>query len=196
MAKRLFDLITAVLALALLSPLFLCVGLAIKMTSPGPVFYRQIRVGRRGTLFKIIKFRTMAPSGSNAPQITVAGDARITPIGSWMRRFKIDELPQLINVIVGDMSFVGPRPEVPEYVALWPESARDVVLSVRPGITDLASIEFRDEAAFLARYPDPEAAYRSIVIPRKLELCLTYVRTRTFARDVTLILKTIMLIGR
>lgn len=197
MAKRIFDAVSALMALIVLSPVFLIIALAILLTSPGPVFFRQERIGRGGATFRIIKFRTMrndAPATRRV--ITVAGDARITALGAILRRFKLDELPQLINVAAGDMSLVGPRPEVAHYVALWPAADRDVILSVRPGITDPASIKFRNEGEILASYPDPEAAYRDVILPEKASLYANYVRTASFAGDISLIFKTLALIGR
>lgn len=195
MAKRAFDLILAFLGLVLLSPLLAAVALAIKIDSPGPVFFRQQRVGRGGVPFRIHKFRTMRhdPHGVG-PQITVGADARITRVGAFLRRTKLDELPQLVDVLQGSMSLVGPRPEVPRYVALYPAELRDIVLSVRPGITDLASIEFRDEAALLARATDPEREYVEVVMPRKLALAVRYVRATSLGLDVTILWRTLRLL--
>ncbi|HSN32803.1 MAG TPA: sugar transferase [Ideonella sp.] len=195
MAKRAFDLILAFLGLVLLSPLLAAVALVIKIDSPGPVFFRQPRVGRGGVPFRIHKFRTMRhdPHGAE-PQITVGADARITRVGALLRRTKLDELPQLVDVLQGSMSLVGPRPEVPRYVALYPSELRDVVLSVRPGITDLASIEFRDEASLLARAADPEREYVEVVMPRKLALAVRYVRATSLGLDVTILWRTLRLL--
>src|SRR4051794_25699702 len=169
MGKRLFDIVLAGFALVLLSPLLLLIALWVKLDSSGPVFFRQERVGRHGVPFRIHKFRTMThsmvPSG---PQITVGADARITQAGQFLRRSKLDELPQLIDVLLGRMSFVGPRPEVPRYVAIYPPQLRDKVLSVRPGITDIASLQFRNESELLAKASDPEREYREVVLPAKL----------------------------
>ncbi|HEX6705416.1 MAG TPA: sugar transferase [Albitalea sp.] len=188
MAKRLFDLVLAAIGLLLLSPLLAAIALWIKLDSPGPVFFRQERVGRCGVPFRIHKFRTMthdpAPRGA---LITVGADARITRAGSVLRRAKLDELPQLIDVLRGAMSFVGPRPEVARYVAIYPPELRDKVLSVRPGITDLASIQFRDESALLARADDPEREYTEVVLPAKLRLAAQYVDDATLATDLRLI---------
>jgi len=192
MAKRLLDLLGAGLGLLLLSPLLAVVALAIKLDSPGPVFYRQVRVGQGGREFRIHKFRTMTHNpGDRGPQITVGGDARITRVGAWLRRSKLDELAQLIDVLAGDMSLVGPRPEVPRYVALYPAALREKILSVRPGITDFASIEFRDENDLLARSADPDRAYREEVLPRKLALQARYVDAAGVATDLTLIARTL-----
>ena len=193
MAKRLFDIAFALLALLLLGPLLLLVALWVRLDSPGPVFFRQQRVGRRGQLFDIYKFRTMH-TGAEAmgPQITVGEDARITRAGVWLRRAKVDELPQFLNVLRGDMSVVGPRPEVPRYVAQYPADVRDSVLSVRPGITDLASIEFRDESALLARSSDPERTYVEQILPAKLRHAQEYVRTRSLWLDLRIIARTVL----
>jgi lipopolysaccharide/colanic/teichoic acid biosynthesis glycosyltransferase len=193
--KRAFDLLLAGLGLVVLAPLLLVIALAIKLDTPGPVFYRQQRVGRHGVPFRIHKFRTMRhePDGRGA-QITVAGDARITRVGAFLRRTKLDELAQLIDVLEGSMSLVGPRPEVPGYVALYPPALRDAVLSVRPGITDLASIEYRDEAAVLARAAEPEREYVQVVMPRKLELAARYAREASLGLDVTILWRTLQLL--
>ena len=193
MTKRLFDIAFALLALLLLGPLLLAVALWVRLDSPGPVFFRQQRVGRSGQLFDIYKFRTMQ-TGAEAmgPQITVGEDARITRAGAWLRRSKVDELPQFINVLRGDMSVVGPRPEVPRYVAQYPADVRETVLSVRPGITDLASIEFRDESALLARSSDPERTYVEQILPAKLRHAQEYVRTRSLWLDLRIIARTVL----
>ena len=193
MAKRLFDIAFALLALLLLGPLLLLVALWVRLDSPGPVFFRQQRVGRGGQLFDIYKFRTMR-TGAEAmgPQITVGQDTRITHAGAWLRRSKVDELPQFINVLRGDMSVVGPRPEVPRYVALFPADVRQAVLSVRPGITDLASIEFRDESALLAQSQDPERTYVEQILPAKLRHAQEYVRTRSLWLDLRIIARTVL----
>ena len=193
MAKRLFDIAFALLALLLLGPLLLAVALWVRLDSRGPVFFRQQRVGRSGQLFDIYKFRTMQ-TGAEAmgPQITVGEDARITRAGVWLRRAKVDELPQFLNVLRGDMSVVGPRPEVPRYVAQYPADVRETVLSVRPGITDLASIEFRDESALLARSSDPERTYVEQILPAKLRHAQEYVRTRSLWLDLRIIARTVL----
>ncbi len=196
MAKRAFDLLAAGLGLLLLSPLLLAVAVAIKLDSPGPVFYRQERVGRGGRVFRIHKFRSMTHNPvDRGPQLTVGADARITRVGAWLRRSKVDELAQLIDVLRGDMSLVGPRPEVPRYVAMYPQALRDKVLSVRPGITDFASIEFRDENALLARSADPERSYREEVLPVKLALQARYVDEAGLLTDLRLILRTLRAIA-
>lgn len=190
MAKRLFDMLASLLGLLMLSPLLLVVSLWIKLDSPGPVFFRQERVGRFGVLFRIHKFRTMI-HGNVGAQITVGADARITRAGALLRRTKLDELPQLLDVLRGAMSLVGPRPEVPRYVAMYPPGLRDKVLSVRPGITDVASLEYRDEGVRLAQATDPEREYVEVVMPAKLQLAAHYVDHASLRFDLQLILKTV-----
>ena len=202
MAKRLFDLIFAVAGLLLLSPLLLGIAVWIRLDSAGPVFFRQQRVGRFGVPFVIHKFRTMqddasadvdaaADAAAPGPQITVGADPRITRAGRSLRAAKLDELPQLLDVLAGTMSLVGPRPEVPRYVALYPAALRDKVLSVRPGITDPASIEYRDEAALLAAAADPERVYVEQVMPAKLRSAVRYVDERSLLGDVRVIAATV-----
>ena len=193
MAKRLFDVVLSALGLLLLSPVFLVTALWIKLDSPGPVFFRQERMGRHGVPFRIHKFRTMT-HGAGGAQITVGGDARITRAGVFLRRAKLDELPQLIDVLRGAMSLVGPRPEVPRYVAMYPPGLRDKVLSVRPGITDVASLEYRDEGELLARAADPEREYVDVVMPAKLKLAAQYVDRASLSFDLQLILRTLRLV--
>lgn len=190
-AKRLFDLLASALGLIVLAPLLLCIALAIKFDSQGPVFFRQERVGRAGKLFAIHKFRTMrAGAEHQGPLVTVGRDARVTRIGTVLRKYKLDELPQLIDVLYGDMSLVGPRPEVPRYVAQYPVDIRSLVLSVRPGITDRASIEYKDENEILDLAEDPQYAYVHEVLPTKLRYYVEYVQTRSFWGDVMLIVAT------
>ena len=197
MVKRLFDLLLSCIGLLLLAPLLLLIALLIKLDSPGPVMFRQERVGRFGKPFRIHKFRTMRhePAGQGL-QITVGADARITRVGGFLRASKLDELPQLLDVWLGDMSLVGPRPEVPRYVAHYPADLREKVLSVRPGITDIASIEYRDESAVLARATDPERAYIDEVLPHKLALAARYVERSSLWLDVWLIWRTVVAIVR
>jgi lipopolysaccharide/colanic/teichoic acid biosynthesis glycosyltransferase len=197
MAKRLFDLLLSSLGLLVLAPLLLLIALLIKLDSPGPVMFRQERVGRYGQPFRIHKFRTMRhePAGQGL-QITVGADRRITRVGGFLRASKLDELPQLLDVWLGDMSLVGPRPEVPRYVAHYPADVRDKVLSVRPGITDIASIEYRDESAVLARAADPEHAYIHEVLPHKLALAAQYVERSSVGLDLWLIWRTLVAIVR
>lgn len=201
MAKRLFDLLLSSLGLLLLAPLLLLIALCVKLDSAGPVMFRQERVGRFGQPFRIHKFRTMqhVRPGQVAQglQITVGADRRITRVGAFLRASKLDELPQLLDVWLGDMSLVGPRPEVPRYVAHYPAALRDKVLSVRPGITDIASIEYRDESTVLARAADPEQAYIHEVLPHKLALAAQYVDQSSLWLDVRLIARTVLaIVGR
>ena len=191
MLKRAFDIFFSAGALLVLGPLLLAVALWVKTDSPGQVFFRQRRVGRDGHEFQIYKFRTMT-TGAEARglQITVGSDSRITRAGEFLRKYKIDELPQFLNVLFGDMSVVGPRPEVPRYVALYPERLRSLVLSVRPGITDLASIEYRDENDLLGASDDPEKTYVEVVMPAKLALCEKYVQTCSLWGDLIIIVRT------
>lgn len=195
MPKRLFDLLGAAVALLLLSPLLLLVAVAIKLDAPGPVFFRQERVGRFGRTFRIHKFRTMV---ADAPQrglaLTVGADPRITRTGTWLRRTRLDELPQLIDVLQGHMSLVGPRPEVPRYVQHYPPALRDRALAVRPGITDPASLEHLDEAELLADAADPEAAYVERILPHKLARQADYAARATLASDLAVLLRTLKLL--
>lgn len=195
MAKRLFDLLVAGLALLMLSPLLLGVALAVKLDSRGPVFFRQERVGRGGRLFRIHKFRTMqADAPQRGPAVTLAQDARITRIGHALRHYRIDELPQLIDVLAGSMSLVGPRPEVPRFVAHYPPALREQVLSVRPGITDPASLEHIDEAGLLAGAADPERDYIERILPHKLRQQADYAARATLISDIGVILRTLRLL--
>ncbi|AZS82254.1 sugar transferase [Achromobacter sp. MY14] len=191
MLKRLFDICCSALGLLVLLPFLAVLAIAIKLDSPGPVFFRQERVGRRGVPFQIHKLRSMQVRQSGIDrQITVGADDRITRVGKLIRQWKLDELVQLIDVLRGDMSLVGPRPEVPRYVAMYPVETRDEILSVRPGITDLASIHFRNESKILAQSTDPERAYLEVILPEKLKLQQQYVRTRSFTGDLGILLKT------
>lgn len=188
--KRLLDITASGLGLIFLSPLFLIVALWIKSDSPGPVFYRQSRVGRYGKDFRLFKFRSMRVGSDKKGLITVGGhDPRVTRSGYYIRKYKLDELPQLINVFIGDMSLVGPRPEVRKYVDLYtPEQLH--VLDVRPGITDLASIRYRNENELLAKASDPEQYYREVVMQDKLRINLEYVSNHSFWYDIKLIFRT------
>lgn len=187
----LFDRLAALAGVLVLLPLFAAIALWIKQDSVGPVFFRQERVGQGGRLFRIWKFRTMV---ADAPQrggpLTVGGDARITKAGTVLRRYKLDELPQLLNVIAGEMALVGPRPEVPKYVALYTPDQRRV-LEQRPGITDPASLAHVDESETLARQADPERHYIEILMPGKLRINLDYAARRTWASDIGVILRTL-----
>lgn len=197
MLKRLFDVFSSALGLLVLSPVFLIIALAIRVDSKGPIYFRQQRVGRFGTLFLIHKFRTMVTDAEAlGMQITVGADPRVTRVGKVLRKYKLDELPQLIDVFAGSMSLVGPRPEVPRYVAYYPKEVRECVLSVRPGITDRASIEFMGENEILGRAVDPHAAYVNEVLPVKLQYYQDYVKTRTFFGDVRIIYDTLKSIMR
>jgi lipopolysaccharide/colanic/teichoic acid biosynthesis glycosyltransferase len=195
MAKRLFDIALSALGLLLLAPLLLLVALWVKLDSPGPVLFRQQRVGRYGRPFLIHKFRTMRVDNAGL-QITVGADPRITRSGRLLRASKLDELPQLWDVLRGAMSLVGPRPEVPRYVALYPAELREIVLSVRPGITDIASLEFRSESELLARAVDPEREYVDVVMPKKLALARRYVETASLAQDLRIIWRTLVALVR
>jgi len=193
--KRLFDFCFSSFGLILLAPIFVLIALWVRIDSKGPVFFRQERVGFQGALFRIHKFRTMAlDAEKKGKQITVGLDSRITPAGSFLRKYKLDELPQLIDVLVGDMSLVGPRPEVLKYIDCYSDDEKYDVLSVKPGITDNASIEFRDESKLLASSDDPEAAYINEVLPKKIALYRKYVEERSFFGDVAIIFKTIFLV--
>jgi len=196
-AKRVFDLFFSVIGLLFLVPVFLLIAIWIKLDSPGPVFFRHVRVGRFGEPFRIFKFRTMRAEGeATGKQITVRDDIRITRAGRFLRRYKLDELPQLLNVVRGEMSLVGPRPEVLCYVTLYPEGVREKVLSVPPGITDYASIEYMDENALLADADDPETVYIERVMPAKLRNYERYVAERSIGMDLKIILATLKAITR
>jgi lipopolysaccharide/colanic/teichoic acid biosynthesis glycosyltransferase len=189
--QRLFDLIAAGLALLILSPLLVLIALLVKLTSPGPVLHRGERVGQGGRVFRLYKFRSMvAQAAQIGPGITGAADRRITPVGRWLRRLKLDELPQLINVLKGDMSVVGPRPEDPRYVTLYtPEQRR--ILAARPGITSAASVRYRHEEQLLTG-ADWETAYRQTVMPAKLQIELDYLQRRTLWSDLLIVGQTLL----
>jgi lipopolysaccharide/colanic/teichoic acid biosynthesis glycosyltransferase len=188
MFKRALDLVAATTGLLLLAPLFLVIAIAIKIESPGPIFFRQERVGRFGRPFRIFKFRTMAAdAGGGTSQLTVHGDQRITRVGALLRRTKLDELAQLIDVVRGTMSLVGPRPEVPRYVAHYPPQWRERLFSVRPGITDYASVRYRDESHLLAQASDPEREYVEVILPTKLRYSLRYVERPSLRHDLQLL---------
>jgi len=193
--KRLVDLGVAATALVLLSPLLIAIAGAVAATSRGGPFFRQVRVGRDRRPFRLVKFRSMTVRAGSEDGSFDAGDgSRVTRIGRFLRRTKLDELPQLWNVLVGEMSLVGPRPEVPA----WTEVHRDrwdLVLSIRPGITDPASIAFRDEESILAASPDPEACYRDEILPRKLDLAAEYVRHRSLLGDLGILVRTLAALG-
>ena len=194
--KRLMDIVVSGCALAVIWPVLLAVALAIKIDDPGPVFYRQVRVGRGGKPFRIFKFRTMVvDADKKGLAITVGGDNRITRVGAFLRKTKLDELAQLLNVLAGEMSFVGPRPEVQKYVDLYTPYQRQVLL-VRPGITDYASIAYRNENELLASAGDPERMYIDVIMPDKIELNMKYLREISPAADLRLIFSTIAAVIR
>ena len=188
--KRLFDIFASGLGLLFLSPFFLLIAIWIKLDSKGPVFYRQVRVGRYNKDFRIFKFRSMRVGADKGSLVTIGGrDPRVTRSGYYIRKFKLDELPQLINVFIGDMSLVGPRPEVRHYVNYWtPEQMH--VLDVRPGITDPASIKFRNENELMEKAEDPEKYYIEVIMQEKIKLYLEYVNDHSFFGDISLIFKT------
>lgn len=194
--KRLFDMVASGLGLLFLCPFLLLVAIWIKFDSPGPVFYRQVRVGRYNKDFKIFKFRSMRVGADKGSLVTIGGrDPRVTRSGYYIRKFKLDELPQLINVFVGDMSLVGPRPEVRHYVNYWtPEQMH--VLDVRPGITDPASIKFRNENELMEKAEDPEKYYIEVIMQEKIRLYLEYVQNASFWYDIKLIFQTLWVIVR
>ena len=192
--KRLFDVVASGVGLLLLSPLFLLVAIWIKLDSPGPVFYRQVRVGRYNRDFRIFKFRSMRVGADKGSLVTIGGrDPRVTRSGYFIRKFKIDELQQLINVFIGDMSLVGPRPEVRHYVDYWTKEQLRV-LDVRPGITDPASIKFRNENELLEKAEDAEKYYIEVIMQEKLRLYLEYVEKHNFWFDIKLIFQTFLVI--
>ncbi|NMF07010.1 sugar transferase [Clostridium beijerinckii] len=190
--KRIFDLICSTLGLIVLSPILIVIAIRIKTDSDGPVFFKQIRIGEKNKEFEILKFRTMVVDAEKlGRQITVGNDSRITKIGAFLRKYKLDELPQLINVFKGDMSLVGPRPEVPRYVNMYNEEQRRV-LEVKPGITDLASIRYRDENDLLGEAENPDDFYINTIMPDKLALNLEYINKNNIFLDIYIILKTII----
>lgn len=196
-AKRIFDLLASGFGLLVLSPVFLLIAVSIKLDSPGPVFFRQERVGRFGKVFRIHKFRTMVTNAEKKGlQITVGADARVTKTGAALRKYKLDELAQLIDVFIGDMSLVGPRPEVPKYVDHYPPESRNIILSVKPGITDWASIEYKDENEILGRASDPHKAYIEEVLPIKIGYYLDYVKNRSLIGDIRIIFATLRALAR
>lgn len=195
MSKRLFDIAAACIGLLLLAPLLLALALWIRLDSPGPALFRQVRVGRHGVPFEIYKFRTMRQQSAQGRQLTIGADARITRAGRFLRRSKLDELPQLFNVVGGSMSLVGPRPEVARYVDRYPDEARRTVLSVAPGITDWAAILYKDENAILGRAADPERTYVETILPVKLAYYQRYVRERSFWLDLRIIFQTLAVIA-
>lgn len=190
--KRIFDIVMSLIGLIILGIPMIIIGIIIKLSSEGPVFYKQVRVGKSNKDFKILKFRTMiVDADKKGMQITVGKDPRITGIGHFLRKTKIDELPQLINVLKGEMSFVGPRPEVRKYVEMYDDYQKNV-LKIKPGITDLASIEYRDESTLLGQSANPEKTYIEEIMPTKLKLNLKYMQEFSFFYDIKLILKTLV----
>ena len=192
--KRLFDIVASGCGLLVLSPVLLVVAIWIKLDSPGPVFYRQVRVGYKNKDFRIFKFRSMRVGADKGSLVTIGGrDPRVTRSGYFIRKYKLDELPQLINVFIGDMSLVGPRPEVRHYVDYWtPEQMH--VLDVRPGITDPASIKFRNENELMGQAENPEEYYIQVIMQEKIKLYLEYVENASFMYDLMLIFKTFKVI--
>lgn len=188
--KRFFDIVFSFIGLIVLCPFMIILSLTIVIDSPGGVFYRQIRVGKKNKNFKIFKFRSMRSNSDKKGLLTVGNnDSRITKVGLFIRKYKLDEFAQLINVFIGDMSFVGPRPEVPKYVKMYTEEERKVLL-VKPGITDYASIDYSDENALLAKSNDPERTYIEEIMPAKLKLNEKYIKEMSFKTDIKLIIST------
>jgi lipopolysaccharide/colanic/teichoic acid biosynthesis glycosyltransferase len=196
MAKRLLDLTTAVLGLTIFAIPLVALAIAIKIDSPGPLIFAQLRVGQFGRTFRMFKFRTMIHQTDMEGGITVKGDPRITPIGRILRKSKLDELPQLINVLLGNMSLVGPRPELPEFVEKYSPADFAIVLSVRPGLTDFASIRFRNENELLARQVDPVAYYENVIMPAKLRYYRFYVRRAGVRLDLYILMSTFVALGK
>ncbi|HIF9252195.1 TPA: sugar transferase [Photobacterium damselae] len=189
--KRLFDILSSLLGLFFLSPVFIIITIWILFDSKGDIFFKQERVGLNGKLFKILKFRTMVPDAEKKGlQVTVGDDPRITHSGKFLRKSKLDELPQLFNVLIGDMSIVGPRPEVPRFMNEYDDETRRIILSVRPGITDRASIEFTNEAELLDSSDDPSKTYITEIMPIKASYYIKYVNNHSFFSDVLIILDT------
>jgi lipopolysaccharide/colanic/teichoic acid biosynthesis glycosyltransferase len=196
MLKRLFDLVVSMIGLVVLAPFLLIIAVALKIDSAGVVFFRQIRVGQFGKSFRIFKFRTMVSQAEKlGPQVSSGDDPRITRVGCFLRKYKLDELPQLINVVKGEMSFVGPRPEVPRYVEAYKNDYREI-LTVKPGITDFASLEFKDENELLKNADDPEKKYLEEILPVKIGYYRKYLKEQSLKTDLTLIIKTLWSIIR
>jgi lipopolysaccharide/colanic/teichoic acid biosynthesis glycosyltransferase len=191
--KRSFDFMISLIGLILLSPVFFFIAVAIKLDSIGPIFFRQVRIGQYGLQFHIYKFRTMiVDAETKGLKITVKKDPRVTRVGAILRRYKLDELPQLIDVLINNMSLVGPRPEVPKYVALYSPEIRDIIFSVKPGITDNASIHYRLENRLLTSLSNPEKVYIEEILPKKLRLNVDYVKYQSFWGDIKIIFKTLI----
>ena len=189
--KRLFDLFLAITGLLITGPLMLLIGILIRATSPGPIFFRQIRVGRHEKYFRIYKFRTMVQEAEKlGTSVTTQTDPRITPLGRFLRNTKLDELPQLINVLKGDMSIVGPRPDVPEIVAAYTPEMRKI-FNIRPGVTSLATLHLKDEESILAGVKDPDKFYKDVLVPLKVKLAMGQVKKKSFFFDLMIVLQTI-----
>jgi lipopolysaccharide/colanic/teichoic acid biosynthesis glycosyltransferase len=189
--KRLFDIISSLIVLSILLPFFIIISLVILFSSRGGIFYKQIRVGKNGREFYLYKFRSMVSGADKKGQLTVGmNDHRITRVGTFLRKYKLDEFPQLINIILGDMSVVGPRPEVPKYVRLYSPQQKKV-LSVRPGLTDYASLEYINENEILGKAKDPERTYIEEIMPAKLALNMKYIDEKSFGTDLKIIFRTI-----
>mgnify|MGYP000542391086 CR=1 FL=1 len=191
MIKRLFDLFFSALGLIVLSPILLLVALYIKTDTKGPIFFRHLRIGLGGKVFKLHKFRSMYINSETHGNLTIGNDSRVTKSGKLLRKYKVDELPQLIDVFLGKMSLVGPRPEVAEYVDMYPDDVKKKILSVRPGITDMASIQMIDENQILQRHKNPKKAYVDKILPAKLELSIQYIDQRSIWLDLTIIFLTL-----
>ena len=189
--KRLLDILVSLLGLVILSPLLIGIAIWIKIDSSGPIFFRQLRVGLHGKTFYIHKFRSMTANSEQQGQLTIGNDSRITRSGKFIRKYKIDELAQLIDVLQGTMSLVGPRPEVPKFMNMYPHRIRKQILSVKPGITDLASIEMIDESCILSKYPDPQQAYIDAIMRIKAEYYIKYTQKRSILFDIKVIFMTI-----
>ena len=195
-ARDVFDRSVAAVALVVLSPLLLVISVLVKATSPGPVLFRQVRVGRDGRTFRICKFRTMTHTGTTgSAEVSPLGDPRVTRVGRVLRDWYLDELPQLLNVVRGDMGLVGPRPETPEFVALYSDDERRV-LSVRPGLAGPSTLGFMDEAERLAGHADPNAHYRDVLLHERVRLDLSYLERRSFGYDMGLLLRQVIAIAR
>jgi lipopolysaccharide/colanic/teichoic acid biosynthesis glycosyltransferase len=193
--KRALDVAGAATGLVVLAPLLAATAIAVKVSSPGPVLFRQTRIGRGGRPFELLKFRSMR-AGSSGPEVTADRDPRITPIGRILRKSKLDELPELLNVLRGDLSLVGPRPEVPRYVAMYPPADREFLQRFQPGITDPATVLFRNEEEILARSGDPERAYAEDVLPAKLRMYRDYLENATLASDLRVLARTARVLAR
>ena len=191
MIKRLFDILVSLIGLIVLAPIFLLISFWIKFDSKGSVFFRQVRVGLKGKSFRIHKFRTMHLSSENQGRLTIGDDDRITQSGQFLLKYKIDELPQLIDVLIGKMSLVGPRPEVQEFINIYPVDVKNKVLSVKPGITDIASIEMANENDILGKYKNPKQSYIDIILPIKQKHYLNYVDNHSMWLDIKIIFLTL-----